>query len=291
MKENNKNMNTNINKNWNICGKITAGKYYIIPEGDENQYPVTITPLTEKEYEYKEPTTNKADEIEQEILNDGYIGNKNLYRRWIMAQMFRHYKESDGKTNGFDHYFVTGTKYRYAWETTKNEVKALRHLHGDELNKRERFFNMYVVKDMAKELEARLEKTHSEFLKEKLMPKLEGIYKAKNYFEMYKALKEFGNRFDVYNITMPKPSAWKNAFKGAGAYYTMDNLIKFHGCRWEDENGHLMSMKDSLIKLEKAVNRNRNSYYKLYAIMCNFIRYNHFDFDKRMKEIYDRKAV
>ena len=288
MKVNNKNMN--INKVWNIYGEIPAGKYYISLENETTKYPVKITPLSDEKPEGMNVNIDKPDEIEQKILDDGYIVNNNLHRRWIMAQMFRHYKENDGKTCGFDHHFVTGTRYKYAWETAMNEIKALRHLHGDELKKRERFFNMDVVKEMAKELEERTKQNYW-YEKNEFLSILKEVYKAKNYFEMYKALKKLVGTYAMQSISHPKPKAWKNAFKGAGAYYTMDNMIKFHNCRWRNEYGNMMSLKESLNELEKAVDRNRNTYYKLYAIMCNFIEYNHFDFDKRMKEIYDKKAV
>ena len=28
----------------------------------------------------------------------------------------------------------------------------------------------------------------------------------------------------------PKCAAWKDAYKGAGSYYTLLNLVRFHGC-------------------------------------------------------------
>ena len=34
------------------------------------------------------------DDIEKNIVNNGYIANNNLWRRWIMAQMLRHYRET-----------------------------------------------------------------------------------------------------------------------------------------------------------------------------------------------------
>lgn len=273
-------------KDWSINSEISAGKYYIRPLGQTKQYPVTITPIQETTSTSKKVNPDKEDDIERTILNDGYIENNNLYRRWIMAQMLRHYKEGlNGETSGFDHHFVTGTKYKYAWETAKNEVKALRHLTGEELKKRERFFNLDVVKNMAKEHRNRLAKTDDLRLVLSFDLAAEKIFTAKTYWDMYKALDKMMKTDLVYEDT-PKPKAWKNAFKGAGAYYTMDNLIKFHGCRWKRFDGSFMTMKESLNELEKAVDENENTYYKLYAIMCDFIKYNHFDFYKRMREIY-----
>lgn len=265
---------------------LSEGVYYIT-QNKGQKYKVKLIPM-----ESNQKTNEKeADEIEKSILHDGYVKNKNLYRRWIMAQMLRHYKNEYNNTSNFDKWFVTGKSYKYAWDTTKNEVKALRHLTGKELKKRERFFNLNVVKEMATEYR-KLVMTQNigNFDAREVSLCVDAIWEAKNYFEMYKALNNFIKNCPM-NIDCPKPTAWKNAFKGTGAYYTMDNLIKFHGCRWKTENGYLLTLEESLKELEKAVNNNRETYYKLYAIMCNFIEYNHFNFKKRMEEIYKTKKA
>ena len=111
------------------------------------------------------------------------------------------------------------------------------------------------------------------------------INAANTYWQMEKAI-EFFMATCPMHLKMPKPNAWKNAFKGAGAYYTMDNMIKFHNCHWMLKSHYLMlPLSASLAKLEKAVEETKGEYYRLYAMMCDFVAYNHFDFDQRMKEI------
>lgn len=256
--------------------------------------------------------TTMPDEIENSIISDGYIPNTNLWRRWIMAQMLRNYRDKSGNST-FDKHFISGSKYKYAWETTLNEMKALSHLTGKELNKRERFFNLNVTKEMANEYYLRLKKViatlpvqkrgNTEFKHipwsnqniyysnesnfwNKIERNIENIQKADNYPNMVKALKTFMKECPL-TMKMPKPEAWKNAFKGAGAYYTMDNMIKFHNCKWFDYNTNkFLSIQDSIEMLEKETNQHKNEYYKLYAIMRDFVKYNNFDFEKRMEEIY-----
>ena len=121
----------------NIEGvKIPKGTYFLVP-------------MEEMDTKTKETDTHK-DTVEESIRNDGYIENNHLYRRWVMAQMLRHFR-SEKDPAAFDHYFVSGKPYKYAWETTLNEMKAMKHLQGEELIKRERFFNLDVVKKMANE--------------------------------------------------------------------------------------------------------------------------------------------
>lgn len=112
-----------------------------------------------------------------------------------------------------------------------------------------------------------------------------------SYKDLYKALRKFcANMYRLPNET-PKCKEWKDAFKGEGSYYTLMNLIKFHGCRVPGVKGNMMSLKYSLADVESAVEQYRGSYYKLFAYMKYVIESNNFDFNKRMKELYPKKSV
>lgn len=270
------------------------------------------------------------DEIEKSILNDGYIPNNQLWRRWIMAQMLRHYKDENGNSN-FDSYFVSGKPYRYQWETILNEIKALRHLSGQELIDRERFFNMDVIKAAAKDYEKRIDfyirkkakrhidkglnkkninkdiirkhtyvkmpysqhakiylandanitdikhTTYSTFT-QLVHEQVHRILTCDNYNELYYVVKNFMKKCPL-NVPLMKSSAWKNAFKGAGAYYTMDNMIKFHDCNFI-VSGKKVTTQQSLHMLENKTIEYRNEYYKLYALMKQFVKDNNFDYEQ-----------
>lgn len=285
----------------NIEGaNMPKGTYFLVPM---------------EEMDTKKETTTSQDPVEESIRNDGFIKNHHLYRRWVMAQMLRHFRNEKDPA-AFDHYFVSGKPYKYAWETTLNEMKAMKHLHGEELIKRERFFNLEVVKEMANEYNEQVKNYIAKLPKKwtvkngkwayyskipygkeiKRSPKdkefwasiteaVNKINEANTYWQMQKAIEFFMDTCPMH-LKMPKPNAWKNAFKGAGAYYTMDNMIKFHNCHWMLKSHYLMlPLSASLAELEKAVKKTKGEYYRLYAMMCDFVAYNHFDFDKRMKEI------
>lgn len=273
-----------------------------------------LVPMEEMDAKTKKATTDK-DPIEESIRNDGYIENNHLYRRWVMAQMLRHFR-TEKDPAAFDHYFISGKPYKYAWETTLNEMKAMKHLRGEELIKRERFFNLEVVKEMAKEYHEQLRRCVAKLPKKwtvkngkwayyskipygkeierspwdkefwtSIKEAVNKINEANTYWQMQKAVENFMATCPMH-LKMPKPNAWKNAFKGAGAYYTMDNMIKFHHCHWMQKSHYLMlPLSASLAELEKAVEETKGEYYRLYAMMCDFVAYNHFDFDQRMKEI------
>lgn len=285
----------------NIEGaNMPKGTYFLVPM---------------EEMDTKKETTTSKDPVEESIRNDGFIKNHHLYRRWVMAQMLRHFRNEKDPA-AFDHYFVSGKPYKYAWETTLNEMKAMKHLQGEELIKRESFFNLEVVKEMANEYNEQVKGYIAKLPKKwtvkngkwayyskipygkeiKRSPKdkefwasiteaVNKINEANTYWQMQKAVENFMATCPMH-LKMPKPNAWKNAFKGAGAYYTMDNMIKFHHCHWMLKSHYLMlPLSASLAELEKAVEETKGEYYRLYAMMCDFVAYNHFDFDQRMKEI------
>lgn len=273
-------------------------------------------------------TNIETDEIETTILSDGYIGNNNLWRRWIMAQMLRHYRGENNSSN-FDKYFVSGKPFKYSWQTAANEIKVLSKLTNTDLSKRERFFNKSVICEMAKDYEKRF----WQYFKKQTRRKDSGYYPTKKamLLHTYVKIPSFGNVYIDDNATlitstdihlstlqnkisktvhkivtsnsydavykavtklietcpMPcelaKASAWKNAFKGSGAYYTMDNMIKFHNCYWFktiDDKKSPLSTAESLEMLEQTTSNLKSEYYKLYAIMCDFIDNNDFDIEK-----------
>ena len=85
-----------------------------------------------------------------------------------------------------------------------------------------------------------------------------------------------------------KCKSWKDAFKGAGAYYTLQNLIRFHGVR-VIVGGQKSSLSYSETLLEVKRREYDGEWWRLFAFMKKLIDDNKFDFNKRMKEIYGRK--
>lgn len=90
---------------------------------------------------------------------------------------------------------------------------------------------------------------------------------------------------DKLPFETPKCKEWKNAYKGAGSYYTLMNMVKFHNCK---ANG--MYGLDGVYFIEMLTDQygEAEEYYKLFAFLKKTIEDNHFDFGLRMKEIYGK---
>lgn len=327
-----------------------------------------------------------SDDIANMIKNDSYIPNKRLWRRWIMAQTLRF---SDEKTPGhltFSQNFMQKKPYRYAWDTTIAELKAIAEMPVGSADRERRlcFYNKDMVVNMLREYETRMiklikRKTRYSYAKEnrrpysrsgnspfKLTPYFaivhtpdgkdapapvihfaethtsvvlthgfmcsftvqkchqgdhvitaddlinnisEVICKVENerrYHRIVSILQAFVNTYPMSRLgsdwpkkvspkpdtpvgtmshDMPKPSAWRNAFIGAGAYYTMDNMIKFHDCHIKRDD-ETLSTEDSLKQLDTWVSEigSSGNYYQLYRRMREFIAYNNFSIDNIKNE-------
>lgn len=271
---------------------------------------------------------NEEDDIERSIMEDGDINSKFLWRRWIMAQVLRHYKDSDGNDN-FHQYFIKDTPLKYSFKVAIAEMEALsKGMSLTDRNDREQFFNIGVVRSMILDYATHLANKVDKELKKLDKVNRNIVYKkgfdaklkddlhigrkhftkaeagellrmAKEYYDkasstndyiaMAKLLRKVSKTLPMFN-DCPKAVAWVNAFKGAGAFYTLDNLIRWHGCFVTSEEGTTYTGNAALAWLRKRTKELCGEYYKLYAIMKRVVKENNFDFDKRMKELHDEVA-
>lgn len=107
---------------------------------------------------------------------------------------------------------------------------------------------------------------------------------ARNYNELVKIVKGFKRDIVIPcgHVTLNKyfkmSQAFKDAYKGNGAYYTAANLIRFHGCTVVGYN-----KEESLKYLNDRANEGCG--WKLLGFLRELIVTNEFDFDARMSEL------
>lgn len=246
-----------------------------------------------------------------------------------MFRMLNYKSLVTGKS-GYDAYLNDHYGYQYQFEMMLEEIRVLAELQDRDMeafNERSRFFIPDVVsftcEDYINKLEAFINKLPVHKCKGVPYKKVFGrnifvedlnkyvyhpqksnladvkrvVINIRNYSitfsykDLYRVLRKFcANMYRLPNET-PKCKEWKDAFKGEGSYYTLMNLIKFHGCRVPGVKCNMLSMKDSLADVENAVDQYRGLYYKLFAYMKYVIKANDFDFNKRMKELYPKKSA
>lgn len=278
---------------------IDTSKYFSIelPSGgtqmmkmDERGIPVAVTP---------------DDPIITSILSQGTVPNRALFRRWIMSQVFHGLLTEGGITK-----WIRNHGYKYQWKQFVEELRVqAEHLHGkdkENFYSRNRWFNKELAVAMAQNFieqlrhEAKTAKQHkchgipyvtignthyfvSDIEKKLVGPfrmYIEDIKSAVSPKELHEAVKRFWNV--AYNTTRfydyRQCQAWLSAYKGMGAYATMQNLIRFHGCEFPRDNSFYRANMSGLEMLDiAAITYENGEGWKLFGLLRQMMEYNHVD--------------
>lgn len=300
------NKNERMNK-LNAMG-INTGKYFTIPleNGgsvtviiDENGNPVKVN-----------------DAIATQIIEDGYVRNTKLHRRFVMAQMFQglNYKSYDGRKTGYNEWLKNfGIKYEF--DMMLEEIRVLSKLEERDREtfvERAHFFTKDVIvktmEDYVSELKNHIDALPSKNCKGVPYKRVKGknifvvdldkkvyaplrsdihsIKYARNYNETYKIVKNFMRNMVALPYNTPKSKAWIDAYKGEGAFYTLKNLVMFHGCGIKVDNRFVYGAA-AMSVLQKRLNEYKGEGWRMFALMKKVIKDNGFDFQARMAEIYN----
>lgn len=256
------------------------------------------------------------DTIANQIIEDGYVRNTKLHRRFVMAQMFQglNYKSYDGKKTGYNEW-VKRHDLKYAFNMMLEEIRVLGKLETRDREtfvERSHFFTKEVIAktmgDYVEELMKYIDTLPSKNCKGVPYKRIKGdnifvvdinkkvytplrtdIYRIKyasNYNELYKIVKTFMNKMIALPYNTPKSKAWIDAYKGEGAFYTLKNLVMFHSCGI-DVDGHMVYGAAAVSVLNKRLNEYKGEGWRMFALMKKVISDNGFDFKKRMFEIYN----
>lgn len=211
-----------------------------------------------------EEVINEADDEIESSIKETTINNNHLYRRWVMAQMLRMMSEVENK-HWYPNYAkaISSKGSRYAWKVLIEEFRIqsiiFKNKDYESFNKRNRWFNQELVESISVYFKYLYNHT--------LTPK-----------ELYENVKDFYNR-NKRTLNSKKVSAsFIDAYKGSGAYYTIENMILFHNCRFPE-----FKSKDSSINyLESQAVQLKG--WKLFGLMKQFFKDNNFDIDAKRAE-------
>lgn len=246
------------------------------------------------------------------IVNGGAIPNRRLFRRWVMAQVFHmmtvknyHDKRPIGFTQA-----LNNKGYKYSWDMVVEELRVQTKLYANDtenFKERNRWFNRKVVVSMAEDYIEQIKKivenlpvkrcktvpyvrlaNKNTFVADinskiyyPLNMALGKIKKARNPRELWMAASHFATiaKKTYMKWEMPQSRAFKDAYKGAGAFYTLKNLIMFHGCKFlrMDGNQSLQHLKD-MVSVESLEG------YQLLGALKDFLQYNNIDIAKKIAE-------
>ena len=91
----------------------------------------------------------------------------------------------------------------------------------------------------------------------------------------------------VLRAETPMAPEFVDAYKAAGAFYSLKNLILFHNCVAHNEDGSAMTLYESLdfvnAKTDACLAEGKG--YKLLGYLKVFLEENHFDYIARLREL------
>lgn len=250
------------------------------------------------------------------IISQGTVPNRRLFRRWVMAQMFHMLSETDYRSREplgvtcMIHYLG----YEYQWKMLMNELYAQMKMENkdpESFIERNRWFNIDVVVTIAMDYTVQLKERvdalkvrkckgipykrlgnrnifvsdlHSK-LYSPLNTAIARIRKAKNAAQLFDAAKKFSDMRIRMPHNTPQSKAWMDAFKGAGAFFTMQNLIRFHGCvAYDDRKKRLNKYQSLAFILAKAEEYKDGEGWRLLAVLKKMLSDNNIDIKKKMAE-------
>ena len=261
------------------------------------------------------------DPLFRAIVSQGTVPNRRLFRRWVMAQMFhmlsyKDYlcKEPVGVTE-----MIHRLGYEYQWKMLMRELHAQMKMEGRDPGNfadRNRWFNREVVEQMAQDYIGLLnrhvdgqpvkkckgvpykriggENIFMHDLHRRLFSPLGAaaarIRYAKDAARLYDAAQKFNDLRVRMKQNAPQSKAWVDAYKGAGAYFTTQNLIRFHGCTLIDDYGKRQDKYQSLAYLSAKAEAYKNGEgWRMLAMLKKMLDDNGIDVAKKMKEWHSKK--
>ena len=257
------------------------------------------------------------DVIRNQIIEDGYVRNTKLHRRFVMAQMMHalNYVSYDGKESGFNACLKNMYDYKYTLDMMTEEVRVLSKLEKrdhESFIERSHFFTKEVVVAVLNDYLEKLKKYvdslpdknckgipykrikgvdifNTDLEKKLYRPirdRIQRVQRAGNYEQMHRELAMF-MRYSFIKLphNTPKSKAWVDAYKGEGAYYTLKNLVMFHDCGIKVDRFNVKFGVDAVAVLKSKLNAYSGEGWRMFALMKKVIEDNGFDFNKRMAEL------
>ena len=103
------------------------------------------------------------------------------------------------------------------------------------------------------------------------------------YKQLYAVVRKFNKNRKHLEWNTKQADAFINAYKGSGAYYTMRNLIMFHGARFL-KGGRKMSEVNSLKELESKAKLYDEEGWRMLGVLKQLIKESGIDIQGKMDE-------
>ena len=109
------------------------------------------------------------------------------------------------------------------------------------------------------------------------------------YKQLYDAVRKFNKNRKHLEWNIKQADAFIDAYKGSGAYYTMRNLIMFHGARFL-KGGRKMSEANSLKELESKAKSYDGQGWRMLGVLKQLIKESNIDIQGKINEWFKAKC-
>lgn len=250
----------------------------------------------------------EGNEVAQKIIEDGYVKNTKLHRRWVAAQYMRMLNSS----LGWHGYLNVRYSYMYTIDMMLEEVRVLAHLEKVDkatFDERKQFFTLDVVrrvlgdyyKDVVKYTSSLPRKNckgrpyvsingvGNVFVSDLSMcidmpirAMIEACAISETYEAMYYHMKNLRKNMIKLPYDTKKSKTWVDAFQKEGAYYTLKNLVLFHDVSLYYDREFYDAGDSSMVALREIVKDYEG--YQMNALLKKTIEMNNFDFARSIAE-------
>lgn len=290
-----------------------------LPEGTDAKLLINGKEIPLEDYiERKIESGEKLDEVENLILQSGYVTNTKIHRRWITSQTFRmlNWTSYDGREKGWDAYLTLYRNWGYCFKQTIEEIRVISILEkqdAEAFEERSYFFNKEVIialcTDYIQRLVDYIENCRKiknyrgeEYCKTKrwgnilltnfygeiaeMYIQLNNIKLAEDFYNLYLELKKFFDKyFNALPYRTPLCREWKDAYKGSGAYFTLKNLVMFHDVKLTDfHNGWRYTVSERNVQYLQHILREYDwEGWRFHSMLKKAIAENNFDLAKSIE--------
>lgn len=246
------------------------------------------------------------DPIASQIVEDGYVRNSKLHRRFITAHYLRLLNHPDGWHRAMNMHY----SYMYTLDMMTQEVYVLSKLEKKDretFNERKQFFTFGVINSVLDKYVSDVRKyintltiqrckgrpyvtikgigyVFCDEVERKVITPIEVLVDICKNSYTYESLYTSLIALKKVRVKLPhdtkKCVAWVNAFQRAGAYYTMKNLIMYHDVKLF-YNGNFYDKYNGMALLAKLTTKQEG--YQLNAMLKATIKMNDFDFKKSIE--------
>ncbi len=251
----------------------------------------------------------KGDPIFASIIKNGVVPERSLFRRWVLSQTFHMLAVGRDK-------YLDDKNCDYQFKMLDDELRTqvkLEKNDGENFAMRNRWFNKTTVANILTEhlsnvlvyaLSLKRKKTRamseatfvlagktiteSEMMTKVVDPIKKAIAAVRSSTDaktLYDAFLIFfrGRSVFTHRHSIALSATWKDAYLASGAYFSMRNLILFHGCAFRG-----VTLSNSLGKLDS--DANKKDTYVMIADLDDLLRVNNIDIKEKMTEWYLKKT-